>query len=371
MSDFAIPRYPFFMEKSMNSLPLEAIGEIAGSKDFSGFLTASELAQALESDPSANLSVAVENKSQGNIDHLLGDDRPQGELEEPQANSTLIDPIVDKSAAKRAKRSLYRKRKRMYRSLSKLTTNPPNGEGNHDPEAGPSGTQPPGSDRPPAAKQGTGSSGETPEPKRPRQGDSPPDRPSYAEASSRAIFISIVPLDSEGNDVRATLGDKHFLVEKLEEFIARSGPNINITEFSLRGESLRLGCLNQRTLESVKRVVCPLKGPRGNLQGYRCLGPGDRPPLVTYGVWVGKPVPKKTQLVAILKDANNWINPKKMVVKAEIPKQGKGSTFLIGVEPEIRAELERRNFKLQFGVGRTAHFKAKPKRHQNREGEAT
>ena len=198
MSDLAFPRNPFFMEKSMNSLPLEAIGEIAGSKDFSGFLTASELAQALESDPSANLSVAVENKTQGNIDHLLEDDRPQEELEEPLANSTLLDPKVDKSAAKRAKRSLYRKRKRMYRSLAKLTTNP-NGEGKQETEAGPINTQPPGSDRPHTAKQGTG--------KRPRQGVSPPGRQSYAEASSRANFISIVPLDSEGNDGRATLGD--------------------------------------------------------------------------------------------------------------------------------------------------------------------
>ena len=133
---------------------------------------------------------------------------------------------------------------------------------------------------------------------------------------------------------------------------------------------MRLGCLNQKTLDSVKRVVCPLKGPRGNLQGYRCLAPGDRPPLVTYGVWVGEPVIKKTQLLAIFADANKWVNPKKMVVRAVIPK-GKGSTFLIGVEPEIRAELEKRNFKLQFGAGRTAHFKAKPKGQQNRAGDAT
>ena len=100
----------------------------------------------------------------------------------------------------------------MYRSLAKLTTNP-NGEGKQETEAGPSNTQPPGSDRPQTAKQGTGSSGETPEPKRPRQGASPPGRQSYAEASSRANFISIVPLDSEGNDSRASLGDKHFIVE--------------------------------------------------------------------------------------------------------------------------------------------------------------
>ena len=84
---------------------------------------------------------------------------------------------------------------------------------------------------------------------------------------------------------------------------------------------------------------------------------------MTYGVWVEDPVPTKTQLIALLRDANDWINPKKMVVKAIIPK-GKGSTFLIGVEPEIRAELEKRNFKLQYGVGRTAHFRAKPKGRQ-------
>ena len=57
------------------------------------------------------------------------------------------------------------------------------------------------------------------------------------------------------------------------------------------------------------------------------------------------------------------MNPKKMVVKAVIPKE-KGATFLIGVEPEMRAELLRRNFKLRYGAGRTAHFKSKPKGRQ-------
>ena len=82
------------------------------------------------------------------------------------------------------------------------------------------------------------------------------------------------------------------------------------------------------------------------------------------------PVPKKSQLLVLLKDANPWLQPKKMVVKAVISKE-KGSTFLIGVEPEIRMELLRRNFKLQYGVGRTAHFKAKSKGHQTRADEAT
>ena len=84
---------------------------------------------------------------------------------------------------------------------------------------------------------------------------------------------------------------------------------------------------------------------------------------------MANPVPKKHQLLALLKDANSWINPRKMAVKAVIPKE-KGSTFLIGVQPEMRIELERRKFQLLYGVGRTAHFKAKSKGRQNRARQA-
>ena len=88
--------------------------------------------------------------------------------------------------------------------------------------------------------------------------------------------------------------------------------------------------------------------------------PEDRPPLTTYGVWVEKPVPKIAEFIGLLWDANNWLNPSKLAVKAEIPK-GRGTTFLVGVEPEIKAELEKRKFSLRYGAGRTAHFKEKPK----------
>ena len=364
------------MDKSLTPLTLEAFEEIAGSKDFSGFLGAQEISQTLEANPSAVFSIAVENKTQGKIDHPPEDDRPQTELEEPLANSTLVEqakegsnPSVPVSSGRNRRHRLRRQRKRLQARLAKLTVKP-NGDGSQEPEAGSSSSQTPELDNLSAKRQKTGNSGVTPEPKRARQGGSPAERPSYAAASRGALFLNIVPLDSAGNDVGPSLDDKHFIVSKLEEFIIRNSPNINITEFSLRRDHLRLGCRDQRTLDSVKRVVCPLKGPRGNLQGYRCLGPGDRPPLETYGVWVEKPVPKKGQVLALLRDTNTWLDPKKMVVKAEISKE-KGSTFLIGVQPEIRMELLRRNFKLRYGVGRTAHFKAKPKGQQTRAGEAT
>ena len=320
--------------------------------------------------------MTAENETQGKIDHPLEGDRPQTELEEPLANSTLVEQDKEESnssvpviSARQRRRRAYRQRKAMQAKLSRLTVKP-NGDGSQVPEAGPSSAKSPVHDSLSAKRQKTGNSGETPEPKRPRRGGSSREKTSYAAASRRALFLSIVPLDSAGEDVRPTPGDRDLIVSKLEDFIARTSPNINITEFSLRGEHLRIGCRDQRTLDSVKSVVCPLKGPRGNLQGYRCLGPGDRPPLVTYGVWIDKPVPKKSHVLALLKDKNPWLEPKKMVVKAVIPKE-KGSTFLIGVKPEIRMELLRRNFKLQYGVGRTAHFKAKPKGQQTRAGEAT
>ena len=363
-------------KSTSKSFSLEAIEDIAGSKDFSGFFTASEISQVLESNPSAVFSMTAENETQGKIDHPLEGDRPQTELEEPLANSTLVEQDKEESnssvpviSAKQRQRRAYRKRKAMQAKLNRLTLKP-NGDGSQVPEAGPSSAKSPVHDSLSAKRQKTGNSGETPEPKRPRQGGSPREKPSYAAASRRALFLRIVPLDSEGNDISPGPDDRNFIVAKLEDFIVRTSPNIIINEFSLKGDHLRLSCLDQRTLDSVKSVVSPLKGPRGNLQGYRCLGPDDRPPLVTYGVWVAKPVPKKNQLIALLKDANSWINPMKMVVRAEIPKE-KGSTFLIGVQPEIRMELLRRNFKLHYGVGRTAHFKAKSKGQQTRADEAT
>ena len=87
------------MSKKKSSLPLGAIEETAevfvsnGDKDFSGFLVASELAKSLETYPSASLSMTVENELHGKIDQLLEGDQPQIELDEPQANSTLIKPV--------------------------------------------------------------------------------------------------------------------------------------------------------------------------------------------------------------------------------------------------------------------------------------
>ena len=389
MSDSVLPCKSHSMEKLITSLSPEDVEEIAETSGFSGFFyTPSETNQALETEPSTNPSVVVETKSSGNIDQLLGVYRSnQIELEEPQANSTLLDPAeepaepasaeageaeseagkegpkpsdVDRRERKRAKRRLTRQRKKLTRSLSKLTTDQ-NGQGSH---AEPSTTQPPVTVDPPAAKRGKNSPGETSEAQRPRREESNPVQLSFAEAAKKAIFINFVPLDSRGNEIRATAGDRRFIVEKLEQFIARCNPNINITDFSLRGKYLRVECLNQKTLDSVKRVVCPLKGPRGNLKGYKCLGPGDIPPLVTYSVWVETPVPKKAELFHLFKDANDWVNLSKMTAKAVIPKK-EGATFLIGVTPEIKAELEKRNFQLRYGVGRTANFKTKPKGHQS------
>ena len=110
-------------------------------------------------------------------------------------------------------------------------------------------------------------------------------------------------------------------------------------------------CLNQRTLEVVKGVVSLLTGPGGNLQGYSCLGPGDRPPLTTFGVWVKAQILNRDQFIKLLRDANDWINPKSIVVKASIPIEGQGTTFLIVVDPNLRAQLERRNFILKYNSG--------------------
>ena len=124
--------------------------------------------------------MVVENETPGQIDHLLEGDRPQIELEEPQANSTLIEPVdvaavpadntdaeIVKRERKRAKRRQYRQRRSLTRSLSNLSTNP-NGEGSQETVAGPSQT--PGTAVPPAAKREKSSPDETSGPKRPRKG---------------------------------------------------------------------------------------------------------------------------------------------------------------------------------------------------------
>ena len=386
--------------KNYSFISNEDIGEIAGASDFSGFLKASDINKALETNPSLNLSMILEDESSGDTNQPTEVElRSQEQVDEPQANSTLLEPVeepvepaedgetgtetgkvgsepTDSKERKRIKRRLARQRRALTEKLSKLSTDP-NGQGiqgteasgSRTEEAGPSNPQPSGSADSNAEKRGRSSPGENPGAKRARQEDTRPGPLSFLEATRKDIVLSITPLDPEGNIIRATASDKVFIIEKIEHYIASKNPNINIKEFSLRGNTLKMRCLNQKTLEVVKRLVSPLKGPRSNLQGYQCLGPEDRPPLTTYGVWVEKPIPSKDQLIGLLRDANDWLNPRKLVVKATIPKE-KGTTFLIGVEPEIKAELERQNFKLHYGVGRTAHFRVKPKGQQRGEREA-
>ena len=380
------------------SFSTEDVERITEAYSFSGFLTSSELRIAHETDTSMNLSMVLEDGSRGDIQ--------QEQLEEPQAHSSLLEPAegssepakanepakageVDPEAVeaklkkRRNRRHLSRERAKVTKKFSELSTGQ-DGQGNSGSEASGSGTggakskpvglepvercgrysptaqnQPSGSAEP-AEKRGRSSPGENTESKRKRQEDIPPSRPSFLEATRRDIVLSITPLDSKGDQIGATPRDKAFIQQTIEQLILRKKPQVNITEFLYQRNQIKVTCLNQKTLEWVKSVVSPLKGPRGNLQGYQCLGPSDRPPLTTYGVWVQKPVPKKAEFIEFLKDANNWLNPSKLVVKADIPKEG-GTTFLVGVEPEIKAELEKRHFKLRYGAGRVAHFKGKPK----------
>ena len=382
------------------SIPTEAVKEIAGAQNFCGFLSAEVINQALEADPSMILTEALEGTN-------------QDQLEKPLANSTiLVEPEVEnKKQRLRKKRLVRRQRKRMTAQLAALSTDETNGQSTQEAVASGSSTQgamprvnKPGSAEPSARQSGTANPGPSPngqgtsgavaggsstqgaksegtkpgkaEPSGKRGRSSPGDRPesnkrkrqedplsgqlSFLEATRKDLVLSITPLDSDGNQTRATAGDKQFITEKVEQFIVSKNPRINILDFFLWGETLKMRCLNQRTLRVVREMVSPLKGPRGNLQGYQCLGPEDRPPLTTYGVWVQAPVLTKSQFVGLLRDANDWLNPRKLAVKAVIPKTG-GSTFLIGVEPEIKVELERRKFRLPYGAGRTAHFKVKPK----------
>ena len=113
------------------------------------FFTASEISQALESDPSAVFSMTAENKTQGKIDHPPEGDRPQIELEEPLANSTLVEqakegsnPSVPVSSGRQRRHRLRRQWKRLQARLAKLTVKP-NGDGSQEPEAGSSSSHTP------------------------------------------------------------------------------------------------------------------------------------------------------------------------------------------------------------------------------------
>ena len=52
----------------------------------------------------------------------------------------------------------------------------------------------------------------------------------------RALFLSIVPLDSEGNDIRPTVGDTQFIVEKFKSLLLEV-VLVSISLISLSGEN--------------------------------------------------------------------------------------------------------------------------------------
>ena len=122
------------------SISNEDIGEIAGANDFSGFLKASDITNALATNSSLNISMVLEEESSGNINQPTEVElRSQEQIEEPQANSTLlepedvpVEPAKDGetgtetgkvgSDRKRIKRRLNRQRKVMTEHLSRFST---------------------------------------------------------------------------------------------------------------------------------------------------------------------------------------------------------------------------------------------------------
>ena len=373
---------------------------IAEAPNFSGFLTASDIENAIENNTYMNISLGMEDVTDGNIL------RSQEQFEEPQGNSTLLEPaevsveLVEdgnsespagrvgpepaqtKQQKRAAKQRRYRQWKTLTKQLSKLSTNP-TGQGNRegsasgssitDAEPRSANPQPSGRADSIAAKRGRTSPGANPQSKRlRRREETQPGLSSYANTTRKNLFLSIIPLDLEGSRIGATDSDRLFLTEVLERFIAANSPNLNIDGLSLNGDELTLRSLDQKTLEVVKKVVCPLKGPESNLKGYLCLAPKDKPPRTTFYVWAEEPLIAKDQFINVLKDKNNWIDPKKLTVKTRIPKPSvnpKGATYVIGVESEMETELKRRKFNIRYGVGRSAIFK-KSKRQLTRGGEA-
>jgi len=380
--------------------PIEGVEEIAGAIDFSGFLGSHDINNALENNPSMNLSMVLEDEFRGNIEL-----RPQEQFEKPQGNSTLLDsaevPVepaedgetgaeagrgdsepsqVSREEKKRIMKRARRKRIAMTKKLARLSTNQ-NGHGSQGTdassirtkEAEPSNPQPSGSAKH-AAKRGRGTPGEIPKTKRVRRHEeTQPGLSSFAEATRKNLVMSITPLDLDDNPLRATNGDCEYIMKMMEKYIAKYNPKINIKGLFIRGDNLQIKGSNQKTLDVVKSVVCPLKGPGDNLSGYQCLGPGDRPPLTTYGVWVRDPVPATEMFMKLLRDANPWIKPEQLIVKTVIPKSkgpnSPGSTILVGVTSEIKAELEKRKFKFNYGCGRFAFFGTKSKGQPDRGGE--
>ena len=326
-------------------------------------------------------------------------DSAKTEEAESEAGSQL-----DKAARKKAKRRRHRVKKRLISQLARLSTGQ-NGGNSH-------GLETPGSQQDmgvksktipessrTASKRGRNSSGNNksghsePAQKRGKnandsnsgRGNSPennsnsegrnqegppPGRPSFAEAAKKSVFLVVTPLDLKGNIIGAVAEDKTYIMEMIERNITSKTPKI--VNIHKQGLGLRIECLGPRAIDFVKGVISPLKGPSKltNRKGYQCLGPGDRPPFRVYGVWTEKPILSKSKFVELILNANEWIKQHMLhVVKACHKKIGgdtKGVTFLVGVTPELKAKLEECNFSLNYGAGRVAHFKDKPKPKGNR-----
>ena len=219
------------MDKDNN--PHEVVKKIAEwisrSHDFGRFLTASDINNALEINPSLNLSLVLEDDQEGN--NVRPTEGVQDEFEEPQANSTILDPVegtvepsgetvptagtsVDKKEKLRLKRKLSRQRRKMTQRLANLSTNPDR-QGDQSSAASGSGTQgaepktpkTPGTAGATAGKHGRSSPGETPADKRGRKDGDQPGRPSFVEAARKNIVLYITSMDAEENQMRATGGD--------------------------------------------------------------------------------------------------------------------------------------------------------------------
>ena len=142
------------MSNNFFSFSTEDVERITEAYSFSGFLTSSELRIAHETDTSMNLSMVLEDGSRGDIQ--------QEQLEEPQAHSSLLEPAegstepakanepakadeVDPEAVeakinkKRLRRRLSRKRVKLTKKFSELSTGQ-DGQGNSGSEASGSGT---------------------------------------------------------------------------------------------------------------------------------------------------------------------------------------------------------------------------------------
>ena len=306
-------------------------------------------------------------------------DSAKAEEAESEAGSQM-----DKAARKKAKRRRHREKKRLISQLAKLSTvqNIPESSRTASKRGRNSSGNNKSEHSEPAPKRGKNDNdpnsgrGNSPENNSKAEGrdqeEPPPSRPSFAEAAKRSVCLVVTPLDLKGNTIGAVAEDRIFIMEMIEKNITSGTPKIVIQNIKKQGLGLRIECLGPEALDFVKGVISPLKGPSKltNQKGYQCLGPGDRPPFRVYGVWAERPILSKSKFVELILNANEWIKQHMLhVVKACHKKVGgdtKGVTFLVGVTPELKAKLEECNFRLNYGAGRIAHFKDKPKPKGNR-----